>query len=79
MDEDRSSDQLSAGATPPVPGQYFEATLHVPATGVVGHALNYEVTLRSVYSRRKELARYSGDRRRVDMPRWSSLIKSSLR
>jgi hypothetical protein len=35
----------------PVPGQYFEATLTVPSTAVVGHALNYQVTMKSVYSR----------------------------
>jgi Protein of unknown function (DUF4232) len=32
-----------------VPGQYFEASLNVPSTAVVGHALNYQVTLKSVY------------------------------
>jgi hypothetical protein len=36
----------------PAPGaQYFEATLKVPPTAVVGHALNYQVTMKSVYSR----------------------------
>jgi Protein of unknown function (DUF4232) len=40
----------TTGSTSLVPGQYFEATLSVPATAVVGHALNYEVTLRNVYS-----------------------------
>lgn len=41
---------LPAGAAPMVSGQYFEATLKVPPTAVAGHALNYQVTLRNVYS-----------------------------
>ncbi len=39
----------TTGATPLVPGQYFEATLNAPSTAVLGHALNYQVTLKSVY------------------------------
>ena len=39
----------ATSSTPLVPGQYFEATLLAPATAVVGHALNYRVTLKSVY------------------------------
>jgi Protein of unknown function (DUF4232) len=39
----------TTAGTPLVPGQYFEASLNVPSTAVVGHALNYQVTLKSVY------------------------------
>ncbi|HEV2012296.1 MAG TPA: DUF4232 domain-containing protein [Candidatus Dormibacteraeota bacterium] len=41
----------TASASPEPGAQYFEATLNVPPTAVVGHALNYQVTLKSVYSR----------------------------
>jgi len=39
----------TTGAPPLVPGQFFEATLKAPSTAVVGQALNYQVTLKSVY------------------------------
>jgi len=42
---------LPADATAPVAGHYFEATLNVPSTGRAGHALNYQVTLKSVFNR----------------------------
>jgi hypothetical protein len=35
---------------PPVP-VYFQATMKAPSTAVVGHALTYQITLKSVYSR----------------------------
>ena len=40
-----------AGAAPLVPGQYFQASLKVPSTAVVGQALNYQVTMKSIYPR----------------------------
>jgi len=40
-----------AGAGALVPGQYFQATLKVPATAIVGQALNFQVTVTSVYAR----------------------------
>ena len=42
----RLPDDITLGAE----GQYFAATLNAPSTAVVGHALNYRVTLKSVYS-----------------------------
>src|SRR5438128_5783520 len=40
-----------AGAGALVPGQYFQATLKVPPTAIVGQALNFQVTVTSVYAR----------------------------
>jgi hypothetical protein len=41
---------ISESSPPPAP-VYFKATLTAPATAAVGHAVNYQVTLTSVYSR----------------------------
>jgi hypothetical protein len=37
--------------SPPPAPVYFQATMRAPSTAVVGRALNYQVTLKSVYSR----------------------------
>jgi hypothetical protein len=41
---------VSEWSQPPVP-TFFQATIEAPATAFVGHAINYRVTLKSVYSR----------------------------